>query len=308
MSRGLALAFVSACVLLISGARPQSTSDNSSPPQQNSSAQPHADRSFYRGTPVAHPENLSGVWEAPDGRGGVIGIHLLLDTTLPVEATTLAGARQSWLGLSVGLYRRSGAQLQMGDENFFSDSLRGGGVRYEDGHLTLHFSGIDLDLHRIDEDKWSGRFHREDIDSAVTLARPAMQATSKAKWFLGTWKSTSGSQTTCLHIAQSLPSALLAWSDALSTVGATSFAPQIPKPPYAWERYGELAKVQSAEDGSLSVELDAYSPTCCSHPFHAVSANNGKAMKADWPAGPNQSPHKSRWTKMPGNTCITPAP
>ena len=34
----------------------------------------------------------------------------------------------------------------------------------------------------------------------------------------------------------------------------------------------------------------------------------GKAMKADWPAGPTQSPHKSRWTKMPGNTCIVPGP
>jgi hypothetical protein len=30
-------------------------------------------------------------------------------------------------------------------------------------------------------------------------------------------------------------------------------------------------------------------------------------MKADWPAGSNQSPHKSRWTKMPANSCITPA-
>jgi hypothetical protein len=258
--------------------------------------------------PVAHPEDLSGIWESPDGRGGAIGIHLVLDTTVPVEATTLAGARQSWLGLQVGLYRRSGAELQMGDENFFSDSLRGGSIRYEGDRLSLHARGYDLDLHRIDGDKWSGRFHREDINSAVTLARPTMQPISKATWFLGTWKSMSGSQTTCLHIAEASPIAFLAWSDTLSTKGSANFPPQSPKAPYSWEHYGDLAKVQSAEGGSLSVELSAYSPICCSHRFHATSADNGKAMKADWPAGANQAPHKSRWSKMPGNTCITPAP
>ncbi len=174
ISRGLAL--VSACALLISGAHPQSASDNSSPPQHNSSAQEHEDRSFYLGTPVAHPEDLSGLWEAPDGHGGAIGIHLVLDTTIPVEATTLAGARQSWLGLTLGLYHRSGAEFQLGDENRFSDSLRGGSVRYENDRLILHARGYDLDLHRIDGDKWSGRFHREDIDSGGDT-RPPYDAT-----------------------------------------------------------------------------------------------------------------------------------
>jgi hypothetical protein len=306
ISRGLAL--VTACGLLISGARPQTASDTSSPPQHNSSAQDHEDRSFYLGTPVVHPEDLSGLWEAPDGHGGAIGIHLLLDTTIPVEATTLAGTRQSWLGLTLGLYHRSGAEFELGDENRFSDSLRGGSVRYENDRLILHARGYDLDLHRIVGDKWSGRFHREDIDSAVTLARPTMQPTSKATWFLGTWKSMSGSQTTCLHIAEASPAAFLAWSDALSTKGSANFPPQLPKTPYSWEHYGDLVKVHSTESGGLSVELAAYSPICCSQRFHAISADSGKAMKADWPAGANQTPHKSRWTKMPGNTCITPSP
>lgn len=258
--------------------------------------------------PVAHPEDLSGIWEAPDGRGGAIGIHLLLDTTVPVEATTLAGATQSWLGLSLGVYRRSGAEFQSGNDNSFSDSPRGGSLRYEHDNLTLHSPGIDLDLHRIPGDKWSGRFHREDFDSVVMLTRPTMQTKSKATWFLGTWKSTLGSHATCLHIAQSSPGAFLGWSDALSAVGASTFTPQIPKPPYAWERYGELVKVQLAESGTLSVEFGAYSPLCCSQSLRAVSADNGKAMKADWPAGPSYASHKSRWSKMPGNTCIAPAP
>jgi hypothetical protein len=309
ISRAITLAFISACVLLacqtLAQSLPQAAPDNASS-QHSSAAQKHEDQSFYLGTPVNHPEDLSGLWEAPDGHGGAIGIHLLLDTTAPIDTTTLAGVRQSWLGLQVGLYRRSGAELQIRDENFFSDSLRGGSIRYEGDRLSLHSPGYDLDLRHIDGNKWSGRFHREDIDSAVTLARPAMQPASKATWFLGTWKGISAPQTTCLHIAEASPAAFLAWSDTLLAWGAVRFAPQAGKPPYSWEHYGDLVKVQPAENGGLSVELAAYSPICCSHSFVAVSAENGKAMKADWPSGPNQSPHKSRWTKMPGDSCIAP--
>jgi hypothetical protein len=298
---------------------PQAIPDNASAQQHSASAQEHQDRSFYLGTPVTHPEDLSGVWEAPDGHGGAIGIHLVLDTTAPVDTTTLIGITQKWLGLQVAPYRRAAAEIQVGDENYFSDSLRGESARYENGRLTLHARGYDLDLRRVaqdKEDKWSGRFHREDIDTVVTLSRPTLEATSRGTlkntprdtWFLGTWKSASGPQVTCLHIAEASPAAFLAWSDTLSTGGSTSFAPQIPKPPYSWEHYGDLAKVQPADNGGLWVELGAYSPICCSHRFHATSADNGKAMKADWPAGPNQSPHKSKWIKMPGGTCITGAP
>jgi hypothetical protein len=305
--RGLALASLSVCLLLPGDARaqsiPQSMPDTSATQQQQ-------DRSFYLGTPVTHPEDLSGVWEAPDGRGGTVGIHLILDTTAPVDATTLAGTQQSWLGLQVGLYRRT-AELQPGDENFFSDSLRGGSVRYEQGRLTLHSPGYDLDLHRAAEDKWSGRFHRKDFDSVVTLTRPMLEPASSGPrptepWFLGTWKSSSGPSTTCLHIAQASPTAFIAWADTLLTWGSTRFPSQAAKPPYSWEHYGDLAKAEPAGHRSLSVELGAYSAICCSHRFHATSAEHGNEMKADWPAGPNQSPHKSKWTKMPGRTCIAP--
>ena len=182
--------------------------------------QEQQDRSFYLGTPVTHPEDLSGVWEAPDGHGGAIGIHLILDTTAPVDATTLVGTKQKWLGLGVGLYHRTGSQLQLGEENFFSDSLRGGSVRYEDGRLTLHFrgddakdnskdnSGDDLDLHRIAGDKWSGRFHRGNFDARVTLSRPTLQATSNSEWFLGTWRSGDGLLTSSAFTSRNKRSAV----------------------------------------------------------------------------------------------------
>jgi hypothetical protein len=286
------------CTLIVA-ASPQSIPASSPTPQQQ-------DRSFYFDMPVTHPEDLSGVWEASDGHGGAIGIHLILDTTAPVDATTLVGTKQKWLGLAVGVYHRTGTQLQLGEENMFSDSLRGGSGRYEDGRLTLHASGCDLDLHRVLGDKWSGRFHRDNFDSQVTLGRPLLQATSKATWFLGTWKNTDGAGPQCLHIAQQSAAGYSAWSDTLTAWGSERFAPQVPKPPYSWEHYGDLVKIQPAENDSISVELGAYSPTCCSHRFHATSADKGKTMKAEWAPSPHQSPYKSKWTKMPGDTCISP--
>jgi hypothetical protein len=299
ISRVVALASISAGMLLAGEARPQSVVSPSPPPQQQQ------DRSFYLGTVVTHPEDLSGVWEAPDGHGGALGIHLILDTTVPVDATTLAGARQTWLGLQVGLYRKTGAGFQPLEENDFSDSPRGGSVRYEDGRLTLHSPGYDLDLRRVAADKWTGRFHRGDFDSVVTLERPARQASNKT-WFVGTWKSSFGLDTTCLHIAQPSATAFVAWADTLRAWGSTQFSLQVAKPPYSWEHYGDLVKAEPSGNGSVSVELGAYSAICCPHRFTGTSADGGKAMKADWPAGPNQSPHKSRWTKMPGGTCIAP--
>jgi hypothetical protein len=297
IARSLAL---SVCVCMLTAVTsPQSIPASSPTPQQQ-------DRSFYLDTPVTHPEDLSGIWEAPDGHGGAIGIHLILDTTAPVEATTLVGTKQKWLGLEVGLYHRTGAQLQLGEENMYSDSLRGGSVRYDDGHLTLHASRYDLDLHRIPGDNWSGRFQRDNFDSQVTLTRPVLQATSKITWFLGTWKSTSPAGPQCLHIAQQSPAGYTAWSDTLTVWGPGSFAPQIPKPPYAWEHYGDLVKVEPTANGVISIELGAYSPICCPHLFLATPEHGGKDMKADWPLGPSQGPYKSKWIKMPGNTCITP--
>ena len=100
------------------------------------------DRSFNLGTLVTRPQDLSGIWEAPDGHGGAVGLHLILDTTAPVDTRTLDGVPQKWLGLAVGIYHRTGPTLQSGVESSFSDSVRGGSVHYQDGRLTLHVEGI----------------------------------------------------------------------------------------------------------------------------------------------------------------------
>ena len=49
-------------------------------------------RSFYSGHLVDDPEALSGVWEASDGQGGAVGIHLNLLTVVSDDADPPAWA------------------------------------------------------------------------------------------------------------------------------------------------------------------------------------------------------------------------
>lgn len=264
------------------------------------------DRSFYLGQPVVQPEELSGIWEAPDGRGGAIGIHLTLDTAAPANAVTLVGTKQTWLDLQLGMYQRAGSVLKWGEENGFSDSLRGGGLRYNDGKLTLHDGPFDLDLRRNAGDKWVGRFHREGFDATVTLTRPARAAKGKNTWLLGTWSTVDGPSQTCIHIAETASGELIGWSDTLHALGSAHFAAHTAKPAYSLERYGELAKVNMAENGSAWIELNAYTAICCSHRFLASPARGASVINAEWGPGPNQAPHKGILNRMSGSTCIVP--
>lgn len=265
------------------------------------------DRSFNVGRPVPHPEEISGLWEAPDGRGGAVGLHLMLDTTARADATTLVGAKQLWLDLQVGLYERPGHRIQIDDQNSFSDSPRGGGVRLEKGRLTLHDGEFDLDLKRMAGDKWRGRFHRKGFDAKVTLVRPGSVDGTKKLWLAGTWRLVQEPRETCLHVAQTYRGGLIGWSDSLLTLGGARFGPNVTKPTYSLEHYGEVARIR-AVDNKVSIELNANTAVCCSHLFTAAPAQNGTTMLANWEAGPNQTARKTKWKKMPGNSCIVSAP
>jgi len=272
--------------------------------QESFSGQQAEDRSFYLGRPVPAPEELSGVWETPDGHGGAIGLHLVLYTTAPTDATTLVGVEQAWDDLVVGIYHRVGAVLQFGEESNFSDSLRGGGVRYDNGQLALHVGSFDLDLRRAEGNNWFGRVHCGEFDSQVRLTRPEAQARSKHTWLVGTWREESGLPGIyCLHVVETLPGEFAGWSDYLLTWGNVRFASRATKPLYSLEHYGDLVKVRAANGETASIELGAYVGICCPHPFVGTPGKNGAVMRAEWPAGPNQTPHTSEWTKMSGNSC-----
>lgn len=259
-------------------------------------------RSLYLGTPVTHPEDLSGIWEAPNGHGGAVGIYLILMTTAPAEATTLVGTPQSWLHLEMAVYEHPKATLQLNENNGFSDDMQPfGGVHYDAGHLTLHYPQFDLDLVRTRSGGWRGRFHRKQFDARVTLKRPAPPKGSAQPWFIGTWRTGDAAHQTCLQIAEQAPGVFTGWSDTLLAWGSARFAPHLKRPEYSLESYGDLAKVQASENGLVSVELNAYTAMCCSHAFTARPTANGTIMQADW-----RSPHASVWTKMPGDSCIVP--
>ncbi len=268
------------------------------------------DQSASRAQAVTHPEALSGLWEAPDGNGGVIGIHLQLTTTLLPLATTFVGA-QSWGDLVVGLYQNREASSRPAIENGFNDSPRGG-VRYEDGHLTLHYPNYDLDLRRVPGDGWSGRFHREGFDSTVTLRRPGSEIESGQSWIVGTWRSgwmsTNMDTFTCLHVFEPAPGVFVGWSDSLNTMASTHATSDLNLPPYATERYGQLVKVSVSDAGGASIVLNAHNAVCCPHPFQARSSADKNLMIADGQADLNHLAHQSYWAKVPGDSCLASYP
>jgi len=277
--------------------------------QAPSAPAPVQDQAFRRGMTIIHPEGLSGIWEAPDDRGGAVGILLMLDTTIPGEAMTLVGTPQKGLNLTTGVYHRSGAVLQFGEATYFVDSERGGNLKFEEGRLILHSSDIDLDLRRVAGDKWSGRFHREGFDTTVTLSRPGSGDRTKRSWLVGTWRIASAHH--CLHIAEQAPGQFTGWLDTLYVDEDSIRPPREVIPDHLTEYYGELAKVSLTEKGDASVELHAYSPGCCSATFVASPAEESKAMKGGWaptPYRPDRPASSVEWRKMPGETCTVPVP
>ncbi|MFZ0662559.1 MAG: hypothetical protein WAM66_07705 [Acidobacteriaceae bacterium] len=273
-------------------------------------ALPSPDKSFYSGKLVEYPEALSGLWETSDRRGGTIGIHLILDTTIPGDATSFKGVPQTWVDLQVGVFDRHATEMQVGEENFFSDSPRGGRVHFEDGQLTLHFASthadtpsIDLNLVKRSDDTWAGRLHRGRFDANVVLRRPTIARPGPVA---GTWLSAPGLglASVCMHVAEVAPGKFIGWSDSLLTLGKVRMAPHVARPASALQRYGEFMKVEQEGKGRFSFQMPAHPAICCSHTFVGVLQSHGRQMDAFWPSGLNQAPHRGSWRKLRGNSCI----
>jgi hypothetical protein len=271
-------------------------------------------RSFYFGQLVDRPEALSGVWEAPDGQGGAVGIHLNLMTIVSDDVDPPAWTPQSWQNLNFGVFQRRGSEIAFGEEGYFADDPRGGPVALENGHLQLHFisamgdiSSVDLDLVHQAGDCWHGRFHRGSFDAVVTLCRPTPGPEVKQSPFVGTWSLGPVPRSDCVHIAQTGATTFTGWSDALEIPGHTIYGPNFPGPHSLLQSYGDLAKVDVSGDEQVSLELGAYSAVCCSQRFTGHLAVDGTTISGAFLPGPNQSPSAGVWTKRPGNTCVDSA-
>jgi len=163
--------------------------------------------------------------------------------------------------------------------------------------LTVHAREFYIDLLHTQKDEWKGRFHRKGFDSHVALTRPGKTGSKKGSWPTGTWNR-AGWGPNCLHIAETEKRQFVGWSDTLVAWGAIRSAPDIQKPPYSLEHYGDLAKISTFKNGVLSIELNAYTAICCSQLFSAASAKNGTLMIV------NEGARRIEWKKMPGDSCL----
>jgi hypothetical protein len=273
-----------------------------------------ADRSFHLNQPVDDPESLSGVWQAPDGHGGAVGIQLSLGTMLSGDADPPRWTPQSWQYLEVGVFHRTGSQLEFEDQSNFSDSVRGGNVVLDHGHLLLHFipsvwkdSAVDLDLVRQLDGCWAGRLHRGNFDSQVQLCRPTGGPGVDPSPLVGTWVQNEHTGDNCMHIAQTAPGAFIGWSDALQIPGSILFAPTIPTPHRLFQHFGELMKVDAAEHGRVELVFNPYNAMCCSRNYIVRLSADGSTLSLEAPSGAKGGPRSLPWKKMPGDSCVNPA-
>lgn len=288
--------FLSGCSFLLRRVYAQEPDVRANPPFKEALG-----RSFYRGNLVLHPEELSGLWEAPDGHGRIVGLQLVLNTSVPNDATRISAIQhQTWLSLEANIYVRTNGIFYPGISARFADSSNGGGLRYEDGRLTAHAQGLDLDLRHVPGNRWTGRIHFTTLfDSQVTLSRPGTSANGKETSFGGTWRSPDGPMQKCLHIVQNTSDDFIAWFDSFKFLGKVMHAPGVAVPSYSRGRYGELATVRSTGNDKAEINLRPYGGLCCSHPFSASLAKSGRVMKTSWPM-------TGVWQRVAGDSCITP--
>ena len=272
------------------------------------------------GSVVENPEAQSGVWETYVGQTGAVGIHLDLATTVSARLDSPASTPQTWQRLDVGVFEREGAELVVGEENFFADNAPLAPVTLENGRLQLQYvrpeadvpgakrlakflgieepSGVDLDLIYGSDDCWRGRFHRGRFDSQVTLCRPALESGTAPDPLVGTWSTSWLGWRECIHIFENSQSAFTAWSDALQVPGSRMFRPTLS------ERYGVLLKAHRAKDGEVSLEFDAYSPLCCSQTFTGKLSADRSSLIGSFLPSPNHISRAAQWTRVLGGSCM----
>ncbi len=254
---------------------------------------------------MTHPENLSGIWLGPDGRGGTVGLVLTLFTNAPASAKTLKGVPQTWVALEAAIYLSPGAELTFADGNSFSDSPRGGLLRYDHDRLQDHWGAFDLNLVHTSRDEWTGTIRRPGFNGALLLRRPGAGVRQKT-WLEGAWMSSDGLLPSCLHIAAQASGRYLAWSDNLQTWGSLRFGPHVERPALAPETYGDLIDVEAAGPTHATVTVGAHSGNCCSHTFVISRAQNRTFVRVDSPSPLGVSRPMTTWTRMPTNACISP--
>jgi hypothetical protein len=263
-----------------------------------------------RQLPIAKPEEFAGRWETSDGHGGMVGINVIVSTHIDGAPTSLLGHQQYLDEFTIGIYQRTGPDVEPLGFSFFTSGSNGGAT-WDGQHLRV-LAPQRMDLPKVDVDLmwnetghvWNGHFEHGEFSRQVTLKRPENIHSSP---LVGTWFDSKGLMNNCVHVAQQSDGGFTAWSDDVSIPGRMRYASGIQPPPHSRERYGEIAKARAIPPGQILVELRAYTSTCCSHPFTATISSDGSTLVGNWPSGPNQASRSVEWKKMPDDSCLAAA-
>ncbi len=255
------------------------------------------------------PDELAGRWEAADGHGGAVGMNIIITTHLDGRPSSIVDHVQYEDEFTVGVYHRTGPDVQQLDFNFFS-TVAGRAMTWDGHHLVIHLAGTDfprtvnLDLTWREESRtWSGLFERDTFRQQVVLKRPTSKSTKSR--FVGTWFNNAAMMNNCVHISQEENGALTAWSDDLQNLSRMRYANGIPPATQTMEHYGEIAKVSIDTPDQITVELRTNTAGCCSHPFTARVSGNGRTLSGNWLPGPNQILSPVTWLRMPAGSCLS---
>ncbi len=144
------------------------------------------------GRVIEHPEDLAGVWEAPDQHGGVTGMLIGVDTRIDRLPDDKSARPQFLDQLSIGLYRRAVPGAAPSGFGFFSVAsqreTRWNGKRLQidwQDRTGVDWVRLDLIWHPLTKD-WTGHFARGDRDRLLTFDRPQNGAQTVSQ-LAGTW-------------------------------------------------------------------------------------------------------------------------
>jgi hypothetical protein len=263
--------------------------------------------------PTEMPEAMTGLWEAPDGRGNLAVMEITLSTLFEnVAGPNGQPVYEEIMG--IGLFERDGQGYRL---NYFASDDQSHGVHWNGHHLTANFNArADQPKLRIDltwdetSTSWSGWFEHDGSREQMVLRRPTA-AVSPTSPFAGTWVNRNGFgvMVYCMHIAQASDGTLTGWSDSMPKPGHGSAPRGQPQPNRmrgrngvladVHGRYGELGTIHAIGNDEIAVQLRAFQilpEGIKPYGFTVRTSTVGNLL--------NNAASTDTWSRMTGESCF----
>ncbi len=264
---------------------------------------------WFKGSPLLHPEKLSGVWQA-EADHRIFGLQIVLTAKARRAAKNSTALIRLCDQADVEVFEQMGPTRMPADGNWFQ--MNSPGVVWNGNHLQIDSPPgtgpgatpeIHLDLHfDLETETWAGRFHRAGLERVIVLRRPRPSSPLAKSPFAGIWMHT-GAPTTCLHILEEQGGDLAAWSDTMAPPGAVTDTRGISSPREFVERYGIAARVQLHSAHNIFVRLNALSPICCALDMGGALTPDGARIRSDLQPENKRNPADD-WLRINGNSSI----